>query len=96
MFVFSGVISFDNYLYSVINGVLGFIINILVFFVSHALFVEIRYAKKIKASWYKQVLYVLTFPVFMILYLPILFMALISKVEWEKIEHNVTKDIDEM
>lgn len=96
VFVLTGIINFDNYIYSVINGVIGFIINILSFFILHAIFVEIRYGKKIKAPWYKQVLYVLTFPIFMILYLPILFVALFKKVDWEKTEHSVIKDIDEM
>ncbi|MDR1409903.1 MAG: glycosyltransferase [Oscillospiraceae bacterium] len=45
--------------------------------------------KKIHASPWKKILYTLTFPLFMFLYIPIAFVALFSRVEWKPIEHGV-------
>lgn len=96
VFALTGVITMDNYVNSVLTGFIFFVINIAAFFISHALFCEIRYGKKIKAPWYKQVLYVLTFPIFMVLYLPILFVAIFKDIKWEPINRTIIKSIDEI
>ena len=49
--------------------------------------------KKIHTSAFKKLLYALTFPVFMITYIPIAFVSLAKKkVEWKPIKHNKIMD----
>ena len=52
--------------------------------------------KKIKCSNTKKILYLFTFPVFMITYLPVAISALFKKVEWKPIIHTDTSSIDEI
>ncbi len=44
----------------------------------------------------KRILYLFTFPIFMLSYAPIAVHALFKKVEWTPIEHKVTKSIDDV
>ena len=46
--------------------------------------------KKIKGSAWKKILYVFTFPLFMLTYIPISLVALVGKVEWKPIRHGLT------
>ncbi|MGO5096924.1 glycosyltransferase family 2 protein [Agathobaculum sp. LCP25S3_E8] len=46
--------------------------------------------KKIKGSVWKKILYVFTFPLFMLTYIPISLVALVGKVEWKPIRHGLT------
>ena len=52
--------------------------------------------KQIRASTGKKLLYTLTFPLFMMTYLPISFAALFRKVEWKPIEHRVAVSLQEL
>ncbi|MBQ2061789.1 MAG: glycosyltransferase family 2 protein [Oscillospiraceae bacterium] len=45
---------------------------------------------RIRAAWWKKVLYTFTFPLFMFTYMPIAVAALFKKVEWKPIEHKVS------
>ena len=47
--------------------------------------------KQIKGSAVKKLLYVFTFPLFMLTYIPISLAALVGKVEWKPIRHGLTK-----
>ncbi len=51
---------------------------------------------KIHATTLKKLLYTLTFPLFMLTYVPIAFMSLFMRVEWKPIEHKVGKTIQEI
>lgn len=51
--------------------------------------------KNIHCSGWKKILYVFTFPLFMISYIPISVVALFKDVEWRPITHTVAKSIDE-
>ena len=51
---------------------------------------------QIHCVWYKKVLYLFTFPVFMLSYLPIAIIALFKKVEWKPIKHSVVRTLDEV
>lgn len=51
--------------------------------------------KKIHCSGWKKILYTLTFPLFMITYIPISVVALFKNVEWKPITHTVAKSIDD-
>lgn len=52
--------------------------------------------KKIHTSWWKKILYIFTFPLFMLTYIPISVVALFKKVEWEPIVHTECVSIDEL
>ena len=51
---------------------------------------------QINCVWYKKVLYLFTFPVFMLSYVPIAIIALFKKVEWKPIKHSVVRTLDEV
>ncbi|MBQ7108898.1 MAG: glycosyltransferase family 2 protein [Clostridia bacterium] len=52
--------------------------------------------KQIHASAKKKVLYLFTFPLFMLTYVPISIVALFRKIEWKPITHSVSKSLDEI
>lgn len=52
--------------------------------------------KRIHTSAFKKVLFSFTFPVFMISYIPISFIALFKKVRWEQIEHKKAMTLAEI
>ncbi|MDO5549155.1 MAG: glycosyltransferase family 2 protein [Eubacteriales bacterium] len=52
--------------------------------------------KKIKCPLYKRVWYTITYPLFMMTYIPISVAALFGKVEWKPIQHRVAKTLDEV
>ncbi len=49
--------------------------------------------KHIHCKNYKKILYLFTFPLFMYTYLPISVVALVRKIEWKPIRHNVVRDV---
>lgn len=51
---------------------------------------------QIHCVWYKKVLYLFTFPIFMLSYVPIAIIALFKKVEWKPIKHSVVRTLDEV
>jgi len=44
----------------------------------------------------KKILYLFTFPLFMYTYLPISVVALVKKIEWKPIRHNVVRDVSDI
>ena len=52
--------------------------------------------KQIHCSGFKKFLYVFTFPIFMLTYVPISIIALFKKVKWEPITHSVSKSLKEI
>lgn len=51
--------------------------------------------KRIQAPFIKKVFYAILFPLFMATYLPLSWIALFSTPKWEKIEHNISRSIDD-
>ena len=51
---------------------------------------------QIHCSNIKKILYTLTFPIFMLTYVPISLIALFKKVEWEPISHSISKSLSEI
>jgi cellulose synthase/poly-beta-1,6-N-acetylglucosamine synthase-like glycosyltransferase len=49
--------------------------------------------KKIRASTWKKLLYMFTFPIFLFTYIPISWAALFKKVTWEPIKHIITERV---
>jgi len=52
--------------------------------------------KQIHSRWFKKLLYMFTFPLFMLTYVPISIIALFKNVKWEPIKHSVSKSIAEI
>jgi len=52
--------------------------------------------KQIHCHSMKKILYLFTFPLFMLTYVPIAIIALFRKVKWEPIEHSVSVTLDEI
>jgi hypothetical protein len=52
--------------------------------------------KKIGCSTEKKLLYMFTFPFFILTYIPISLVALYKKVEWKPISHTITKSISDI
>ncbi|MDL2289082.1 glycosyltransferase [Oscillospiraceae bacterium OttesenSCG-928-F05] len=52
--------------------------------------------KQIHCPAYKKLLYTLTFPIFMLTYIPISLVALFRKVEWKPITHSVVRTLDDI
>ena len=52
--------------------------------------------KKIYCSNVKKVLFLFTFPLFMLTYVPISIIALFKKVKWEPIKHSVSKTLTDI
>lgn len=52
--------------------------------------------KKIRTSWWKKILYMFTFPLFMATYIPISICALFKKVKWQPIIHTENVSLEEI
>lgn len=52
--------------------------------------------KKIKCPWYKKILHLFTFPIFMFTYLPISVAAMFKKVTWKPIAHTASLSLEEI
>lgn len=52
--------------------------------------------KRIKCPLFKRVLYTITYPLFMMTYIPISIAALFGKVEWKPIQHSVSATLDQV
>ncbi len=51
---------------------------------------------QIRAPWYKKILYVFTFPVFIFTYIPISIVALFKNVQWTPITHSVAMTVEDI
>lgn len=60
------------------------------------LFTTISEYKNIHCSTVKKVMYIFTFPLFMLTYIPIAVTAIFKRVEWKQIKHCESKTIDEI
>ena len=79
-----------------LHAALFSLVNVYLSFFIFGLFTTITEWKKIKAPAVKKILYLFTFPIFMFTYVPIAVVALVRKVRWEPIKHEVVKTVDEI
>lgn len=80
-------------------GVQNFIFFLLLLYaiaLLQAFIVTIKYHKNIKCKLSKQIRYCFTFPIYMMLFIPLSFKALFKKVNWVKVEHTVDKKISDL
>ncbi len=52
--------------------------------------------RQIHCVWYRKILYLFTFPIFILTYVPIAMVALFKKVTWKPIAHTVIKSVQEI
>ena len=76
----------------VLAGVLGAYLMLFVF----ALAATASEWRKIRASTFKKILYIFTFPIFIFSFVPIAFLALFRRVEWGATEHGDATTLDEL
>ncbi len=79
-------------IYPVIRSFLGTYL----FMLAIGSFTTVKEWRKIHATTAKKVLYTLTFPLFMMTYIPISICAVFQKVEWKPIEHKVNVSIKDL
>lgn len=76
-------------------ALMSFIIPYLLLFLAGAITTATQW-KRIRTSFWKKILYTLTFPLFMATYVPITVLALFGKVEWKPIEHRAAISVQEL
>ena len=82
----------DMAFYQVMNTVLSVYSSLLLF----GAITTITEWKQIHSVWYKKIMYLFTFPIFMFTYIPIAICALFKKVQWTPIQHSVCKNLQQI
>lgn len=59
-----------------------------VLFFAYALIITLYQWNNIRCPWYKKLLYLFTYPIFMFTYLPIALIALVAPIRWKPIRHK--------
>ena len=71
-------------------------LNVYINFVLIGLFTTLTQWRQIHTTPLKKLMYVFTFPLYVLSYVPIAFIALFRKVEWQPIEHSRAKTLAEI
>ncbi len=79
-----------------LESILEFMRNTYLMMYGIGLLTTITEWKQIHVSAKKKLLYTITFPIFMMTYIPISFVSLFKKVEWKPIEHTKGKTLEEV
>ena len=61
-----------------------------------AAFVTAAKWKQIHAAWYKKLMYIFTFPIFMLSYVPLSVCAMFGKAQWQPIRHTAGVSLREV
>lgn len=77
----------------VLESIMGGFVSMYVTMYTIGAITTISERKKIYTSTWKKILYTFTFPIFMMTYIPITFVALFKKVEWKPIVHSQSKTL---
>lgn len=91
-----GIINHSNDLMTLVSILVKTVANFYGMFFLLGLITTITEADQIHCSKPKRVLYLFTFPLFMLTYVPIAVVALFRKIEWKPINHSVSKSITEI
>lgn len=91
-----GIINHSNELMTLISILVKTVANFYGMFFLLGLITTITEADQIHCSKPKRVLYLFTFPLFMLTYVPIAIVALFRKIEWKPINHSVSKSLTEI
>ncbi len=79
-----------------LTGIWNFFFNFYFILFIFGLLTVITEWKKIHCNWYKKILSLFTFPLFIFTYVPISIVALFKKVEWTPITHTIAKTIEDV
>ncbi len=91
-----GIINHSNDLMTLVSILVKTVANFYGMFFLLGLITTITEADQIHCSKPKRVLYLFTFPLFMLTYVPIAIVALFRKIEWKPINHSVSKSLTEI
>lgn len=95
MLCLSGTVSTGTAISSSISSIIFCLCNYLfIMFAFGVTTVTVEW-ESIRASSKRKILSVFTFPLFMLTYIPIALIALIKKVEWTPITHNISVDVND-
>lgn len=90
--IFVGLLA-DISIVPVIESVMGGFVSMYITMYTIGAITTISERKNIYTSTWKKILYTFTFPIFMMTYIPITFVALFKKVEWKPIVHSQSKTL---
>ncbi len=88
-----GIITESTELFSLIRSLLQTLSGFYLMFFTLGAITTITEWKQIHSSTGKKIVYLFTFPLFMLTYVPISIIALFRKVKWEPIQHSVSKTL---
>lgn len=91
-----GIINHSNDLMTLVSILVKTVANFYGMFFLLGLITTITEADQIHCSKPKRVLYLFTFPLFMLTYVPIAIVALFRRIEWKPINHSVAKSLTEI
>lgn len=91
-----GIVTHSNDLVMLIQILTKTLANFYGMFFLLGLITTITESGQIHCSKAKRVLYLFTFPLFMLTYVPIAIVALFRKIEWKPINHSVSKSLTEI
>ena len=91
-----GIINHSNELMTLVSILVKTVANFYGMFFLLGLITTITEADQIHCSKPKRVLYLFTFPLFMLTYVPIAIVALFRRIEWKPINHSVSKSLTEI
>ncbi|WP_165246715.1 glycosyltransferase family 2 protein [Adlercreutzia sp. ZJ141] len=90
-----GVMSMGNVVASSLSCVIFCILNYVMFMFLFGVLTTIMEWDVIRASTAMKIRSVFTFPLFMLTYIPIAFVALFKRAEWKPIRHSISVDVSE-
>lgn len=90
--IFVGLLA-DISIVPVIKSIMGGFVSMYITMYTIGAITTISERKNIYTSTWKKILYTFTFPIFMMTYIPITFVALFKKVEWKPIVHSQSKTL---
>lgn len=88
--------TFVNYWNYVLSNALAIVFVPCALALVDALILAVQVWNKNYAPWYKKIWYAITFPLFMLFYIPVSCIALFKKVTWKEIKHDRAKSIDDL
>ena len=92
----AGLMSTGVMIASSVSSIFFCLINYLVFMFMFGVLTTFVEWDSIRSTTGKKVLYMFTFPLFMLTYIPIALVALVKKAKWKPIQHSISVDVAEL
>lgn len=94
--IIAGIIGDQQHLPMLFIALRDTLLSFYAMFFALGVITTITESKRIHCSLFKKIIYTVTFPLFMLTYIPISVIALFKKVKWEPIQHSVSKSFDDI